>query len=111
MNPGDVIARATGVYAVVAMVGSTAAVVPLVRGYVAKERGNIEVCPINAGVSARRMFAKCSAATRMALNGSEERIGRLSVVELANMTVAIRRVAESMALERKYGGPYKKLAA
>lgn len=109
MHPGDTFTRATGVYAVVALSGATAAVVPIVRGSAAGTRGNVEVCPLRAGISARRIFAKCSAPVRMTL-GDERRIGRLSVTELASITRAIRRVAESEALERKYSVP-ERLAA
>ena len=101
MTPGDIITRAGAVYLLAAVVGTVAAVVPVVSG-APRIRGYVELCPLRCGVSARRVSAKCSARRRMVLTGDEVRIGRILPGEMAAVLTGIRRVAESVALEAKY---------
>jgi ABC-type branched-subunit amino acid transport system ATPase component len=102
MTPGDVFTRATGVYAVVALVGQIAVVVPIVRAFARGFGGDVAVDAIGCGIASRRPVARCRGRSRMVVE-RETVIGRLTVAEMLDVSRAISRLVETERVEVKYG--------
>ena len=98
MVPRDIIAVCDRHFIVLAVSGAKCAAVPIASGYHRQARGDVRLPRGVAGLL--HPVARCSP---VELPTHLVAVGRITALQHADIMASIRRVQESLAMERKYG--------